>query len=143
MKTVTLLRSSSTDQGTFGQLVTEGFRCFTGELPWRSNATGLSCIPPTIPPGTYLVEWIYSPRLKRRTYRVRGVPCRDGVLLHSANLMGDKTKGFVAQLEGCISLGRGLGRINRQAALLLSKPTVRAFEILMNKEPFLLEIRDA
>lgn len=144
MKKALLLRRPFTDQGTFGEVFAAGgFRCFSGELPWRDNASGISCIPLTIPPGTYRVEWRPSPRLKRHTYRVLGVPSRDGVLIHSANLMGDKTLGYVAQLEGCISLGKALGVIKGQRALLLSKPVVRAFEFLMNKEPFELEIRDA
>lgn len=139
MRTARLQRSPSTDQGTFGRLVTDGFAAYSGELPDRGNARGLSCIPP----GDYRVVWVMSPRLKRYTYRLLDVPDRDGVLKHSANLFGDKLKGYVAQLEGCISLGEAIGAINGQAALLRSKPAIRRFEAHMGHAPFLLEIRNA
>lgn len=141
MRHALLLRDPSTDQGTFGRgrILMPPFEAFTGELPWRDNARGLSCIPP----GQYRCVWALSPRLKRYTYRLVDVPGRDGVLIHSANLFGDKTLGFVAQLEGCISLGYGRGVINGQRALLVSKPAVRAFEVAGNKEDIILEVRNA
>ena len=130
-----LQRFESTDQGTFGHLGS----WFTGELPWRNNAAQVSCIPADI----YQVAWTWSPRLRRLTYRVLAVPGRSGVLIHSSNLMGDASLGFRAQLQGCISLGERLGRIDGQKALLISRPAVRAFEDMMGRRPFELEIRDA
>lgn len=134
-----LQRRASSDMGTFGCLLAPGYACFTGELPERGNAPGVSCIPP----GDYLATWALSPRLKRYTYRLSAVPQRSGVLLHPANLMGDKTKGFVAQLEGCIAPGEKLGAINGQAAVLVSRPALRRFEAAMNRQPFILEVRNA
>lgn len=135
----TLIRDVSSDHGTFGlgRIIAPGFKAFTGELPWRDNARGLSCIPE----GEYRFIWALSPRFKRYTYRAVDVPGRSGVLIHSANLMGDKTIGLVAQLEGCISLGDALGYIKGQRALLISKPAVRRFEALLNKQDFILEVR--
>jgi hypothetical protein len=37
MKTVYLLRTRTSDQGTEGMLITDGFMCKTLELPWREN----------------------------------------------------------------------------------------------------------
>ncbi len=140
MRRVRIDRRHSTDMGTFGRLTTEGFSAFTGELPWRDNARGLSCIPA----GVYRCVWARSPRLKRSTYRIMGVRDRSGVLFHSANLMGDKTRGFIAQVEGCIAIGEALGFIKGQAAVLRSMPAVRRFEsIIPAGEPFELEIHDA
>jgi hypothetical protein len=57
--------------------------------------------------------------------------------------MGDISRGFHAQLLGCISLGEQIGRMDGQRALLVSRPAVRALEDLMKRQPFDLEIRDA
>lgn len=139
MKRVRLTRMHSGDQGTFGRLAAGGFSCFTGELPWRDNRSSVSCVPE----GDYRVIWALSPRFKRHTYRLLDVHARAGILEHSANLMGDAEIGYVAQLNGCIALGEALGSIRGQAALLRSKPAVRLFETFMNREPHILEIRNA
>jgi len=136
MRTVRIKRKESGPHGTFGWLVTEGFSCFTGELPWLDNASRVSCIPV----GTYDVLWAMSPRFKRYTYRLLNVPDRGGVLIHSANLMGDKAKGLRAQLEGCIALGEKVGYMDGQKALLLSRPAVSAFERMLGGQSFKLEI---
>lgn len=134
-----ILRVESGDQGTFGRLTAGRFSCFTGELPWRNNRPGASCVPE----GRYAVLWAKSPRLGRFTYRLLDVPGRDGILIHPSNLMGDAKMGFRAQLLGCISLGERLGWMGGQKALLLSRPAVRAFEDYMGRKPFMLEVRHA
>lgn len=134
----TLTRFDQGDQGTFGKLTAPGFASFTGELPWRDNAPGRSCIPA----GAYRVIWAWSPHLHKFTYRLVGVDGRSGILLHSANLMGDREKGYKAQLLGCISPGRRLGWMDRQKAVLLSAPAVSEFEAVMRRQPFNLEIID-
>jgi len=136
---ITLKRFDSSDQGTFGRLTTNGFSCFTGELPWRDNQAGVSCIPA----GSYRVIWAWSPHLGKTTYRLLDIPGRAGVLIHSSNLMGDRAMGFKAQLLGCIALGEKLGVMEGQKALLLSRPAVRLFEDLMGRRPFTLEVEDA
>lgn len=138
MDRIRIERFESSDQGTFGRLSADGFACFTGELPWRDNRSGVSCIPP----GIYRVVWVKSPRLRRNTFRVMQVPGRSGVLIHSANFMGDRAARYRAQVEGCIALGERLGVMDGQRALLLSAPAVRRFETLMGSKPFNLEIVD-
>jgi hypothetical protein len=139
---ITLNRTESTDQGTFGVLTVGGVTFFTLELPWRDNQRMVSCIPP----GEYPCVWGLSPRLKRFTYRVQGVPGRDGVLIHSANFAGDHTQGWIAQLNGCIALGKRQGVLKNahgqaQKAILTSAPAVREFEALMASKPFTLDIK--
>lgn len=136
MRTLQLIRRETSDEGTFGQILGIGKTIFTGELPWRDNARSISCIPP----GIYTDIWFLSPRFKRYTYRSLNVPNRDGILIHPANLMGDLGKGYKCQLNGCIALGERLGWINKQKALLISRPAVSYLESVMNKEPFKLEI---
>lgn len=132
----TLCRLSTSDQGTFGKLTINNFVWFTGELPWQNNRSNLSCVPK----GLYFCSWTYSQRFKRMMYLINNVPSRSGIRIHSANLMGDDTKGWKRQLNGCLSLGERLGTIEGQKALLLSKPAVRRFEEVMEGKSFTLEI---
>lgn len=141
MRRITLTRLESSDHGTFGTFVVpnddynEYF--YSGELPWRDNASNVSCIPT----GTYRAVWSFSPRFKRYMYELAGVPNRTGIRIHSANFMGDDSKGFKRQLNGCISLGEKLGVMDGQRALLVSSPAVRRFQDLMKGQPFELEIK--
>jgi hypothetical protein len=134
---VTIERSDFGDQGVFGRLYAPaGFRRYTGELPDRDNAPNVSCILP----GKYDAEWTYSPAFKRFMYVLLGTAPRTGIREHSANFMGDKTKGYYCQLNGCIAVGERLGWMDGQKALLLSAPAVREFEVHMQQKPFELEI---
>ena len=133
---ITLVRHESTDQGTFGVIKINELILFTGELPNRENKANISCIPT----GKYRCVWTFSPRFKRFMYLVESVPQRAGVRKHAANLMGDASLGYKAQLNGCIALGEKLGWIEGQKALLLSAPAMRRFETYMERKPFELEI---
>ncbi len=130
MERVQLRRIQKSDAGTFGVLSVGAFQSYSGECPWRDNASGLSCIPP----GVYKVAWAPS---------LIDVPERSGVLIHSANYMGDRTIGLKCQLLGCIALGEKRGTMDGQAALLLSFPAVRRFEQYLDGQPFELEVADA
>lgn len=135
-----LTRKDIGDQGVFGVFdIRSGPRFFSGELPDRENAPGISCIPE----GIYKVIWTWSPRFKRMMYLVEGVEGRAGIRAHSANLMGDASLGYKAQLNGCIALGERLGKIEGQKALLVSAPAIRKFESFMGGKTFSLEIRHA
>lgn len=111
-----LTRENGDDsQGTFGDLVTDsGFTCKTLELPWRQNAPHISCIPT----GEYLFKWMDSPKRGKCFHLVgASLETMDGDLIqieskartyieiHSANLAGDTSLGYVSQLEGCIAPG--------------------------------------
>lgn len=133
-----LQRLESGDQGTFGQLIAGGLALFSGELPWRNNAPSISCVPA----GTYQCVFTNSPRFSRCLYLVDSVPARAGIRVHPANLMGDSSKGFKCQLNGCIALGERLGWMEGQKAVLLSAPAVRRLESFFGGRPFQLEIRD-
>lgn len=135
---VVITRLDRSDQGCFGLLETEGFTAHSGELPDLGNEPNVSCVPP----ADYDVVWTYSPAFVRFMYLLLGTEPRAGIRKHSANLMGNKSKGFRAQLNGCISLGEKLGWIDGQKALLLSAPAVRRFESHMQQRPFRLRIRN-
>lgn len=136
MKRVILERLETGDAGTFGRVLFAGLELFTGELPERDNAPNISCIPK----GVYSVPFTYSPAFKRKMFLVAGVPGRSGIRIHPANLCGDRARGFKSHLHGCIALGRRMGWIGGQKAVLVSRPAVRLFEDAMNRETFELEI---
>lgn len=140
-KTITtyLTRLRHTDQGTEGILTVPelGFACFTLELPWRENRPNLSCIPA----GTYPLSWRVTRR--RSTFRIRNVPHRTYILIHSGNYAGDIHKGFKTHVEGCVLLGRRMGWLAGQRAVLVSRATVREFNTLMAGRDARITIIDA
>ncbi len=138
MERVLIERFESGDQGTFGRLSVGSLILFTLELPWRDNQNNQSCIPE----GEYKCLWTMSAHFHRGMYLVCEVDDRQGIRIHSANLAGDRSLGYVAQLNGCIALGEALGELAGQKALLSSAPAVRRFTKLMGQKPFTLEIRN-
>ena len=143
MKTATLYRQESEDDGTSGFMTFRGGWWNSLELPDRDNKRGISCIPK----GEYICKLRYSPHFKRETYHLQNVKDRTYILIHSANFAGDVEKGYQSHLNGCIALGKGRGRINNkfknvQKAVLTSKAAVREFMEMMNNEEFKLKIED-
>ena len=135
---VYLFRLCRHDQGTEGQLLTNGFNCYTLELPWRNNQRNISCVPP----GVYDVIIRRSPRFGI-TYWVLKVPGRTYILIHSGNYAGDRSKGFKTHVNGCILLGQKMGYLSNQRAILNSRVTIRRFMNHMENKPFKLHIMEA
>lgn len=136
MGKVTLVRTETSDEGTFGELTTEsGFECKTGELPWRDNAPGKSCIPE----GTYAVTWRFSEK-HGYCYHVENVPGRTDIEIHSANFMGDVDERYKCELSGCIAPGRNIGVITKQKSIVASRIALADLEVDLEKEPFTLSI---
>lgn len=131
-----LIRLITSDQGTVGRLTTDGFSCYTIELPWRDNAPQISCIPK----GEYHVVWSKSPRMRKWTYEILNVAGRGGIRMHSGNYAGDRSRGYLSSSLGCPILGKTVGKLQNQTAVLCSRPTVAAFEKHMGKKPFTLVI---
>jgi len=85
-------------QGTFGQYISDrNFGCKIGELPWRENAHGISCIPK----GRYPVLWQWSNKHKCNCYHITQVQDRNNVEIHKGNICGDVSKGYGSDVEGC------------------------------------------
>jgi hypothetical protein len=131
-----LERIEQTDQGTVGKLYVDTLKFFTGELPWRDNEAGLSCIPT----GIYECEYNWSAKHKAFSYEVKDVVNRTGIRLHAANLFGDTAKGYKSQVEGCIAIGLRAGFLDGQRAIHLSQRALRELEDYLAGEEFLLEI---
>lgn len=137
METVLLDRRLTGNQGTFGEIVLGGAVFHTGELPWRENKSGVSCIPE----GVYRCLYGPSPRFGH-AYEVTGVPGRSRILIHNGNYCGDIGAGFMSHVLGCIILGQAMGTLKGQRAVLLSRPAVTAFVAALEQKPFVLEVRN-
>ena len=130
-----ILRTETSTQGTFGILTTDnGFTCYTGELMWDDNIRGHSCIPA----GTYQCVWHHSPS-KGWVYEVTNVPNRSDILIHIANYCGQVPE-YKCDLLGCIGLGARIGELMNQKAILQSGLAIADFNVIVNKQPFTLEI---
>ena len=132
-----LIRLETGDQGTFGLLLYSDNYLFTGELPWRNNTKGESCIPT----GVYQVRMRISPRFGR-CYEIQDVPERTNILLHNGNWSGDDSLGFKTDVDGCILYGLNRGILDGQWAVFSSRRARRKFETEMAGAPFELEIME-
>lgn len=123
---VEVKRFSYGPNGTFGELFINGqFFCYTVERPWLGNKSGESCIPE----GEYKLQPRYSPVVEKTSrgefkegYEVTGVPGRQYIMIHVANVPSD--------LQGCLGCGKALGFVKDQWAVTDS---VNTFRELMHK----------
>lgn len=135
-RVVNITRTETGDDGTFGQLTTDRFfQCYTLELPWRGNASELSCIPA----GTYTCSWRKSAK-HGMCYHVDGVKGRTEIQIHSANWAGDSKRGLKCQLLGCIAPGRAIGELDGQKAVLSSVDALHGLENDLERKDFELII---
>lgn len=128
MDRLTIDRGPSTDQGTAGTAELNnpaGITLWTGvsgELPWRNNASNLSCIPP----GIYVATYSPSALFKRNVYHLQNVPGRSAVEIHIGNWFGDTTLGFKSDVLGCTVVGTVTGRLAGQLAVENSETAYNA-----------------
>jgi len=61
--------------------------------------------------------------------------------IHIANVAGDEDKGFIAELLGCITLGKTIGFLRGQLAVINSRSAIEEFEKKMEKKDFQLTIK--
>lgn len=137
-----LKRIRAGDDGTFGSLLLkDGDReiafC-TGELPWRGNAVGKSCIPA----GEYQAKLTRSQRFNKDLYEVMGVKGRSGIRIHVGNYCGDVTKGKRSDVEGCILVGMAHSFDSGQRVVARSALALRALHQFTAGRDFTLAIVD-
>jgi len=138
-----LYRLESTDEGTFGIITHQGKWWYALELPYRNNKPNISCIPT----GEYKVSLRFSPHFKKKLYHIKNVPHRSFILFHGANFAGDVTKSYQTHLQGCITLGKRVGKSKNkygimQKCVLSSRQAIAEFQDYLNNEPFKLRIKD-
>lgn len=143
MKQAFLLRQAESDEGTFGTLlVYDGgallYSCFTGELPNRGNRQCVSCIPL----GHYTCQPWHSRRYPNH-YNVMRVPGREAILIHEGNFCGDTSLGYKSNVAGCILVGKSLGTIHGQKAVISSKVAMNSLREVLGAENFLLDIKES
>jgi hypothetical protein len=76
------------------------------------------------------------------TYWIGAVVDRKDIQIHSANWMGDKSKGFKSELLGCIAPGLDVGILAMQRAVMHSREALIALETNLNCENLMLKIID-
>lgn len=137
MRYVTLTRTETGDDGTFGVIKTDsGFSCYSGELPWRGNKPDISCIPA----GVYVVQRFNSTK-HGDCYLITDVPGRSMTEIHKGNFCGDINKGRKSDVEGCVLTGNALGEIAGQPCVIASRDALDRLEADMEKEPFQLTVQ--
>jgi hypothetical protein len=116
--------------GTNGQLLLNGDKvCSTIELPWKNNASQISCIPE----GEYELRKRYSTKFGWHLL-VMNVPGRQYILIHPAN-------DAIKELKGCIApvsflTGEGKGSESRKALKTLREKVYPVLE--KNEKVFLI-----
>ena len=132
---INLDRIKTSDQGTEGIIYSSNFAFFIIELPWKDNKRDVSCIPD----GKYKAVITDSPKYGR-VYKLKSVPDRSDILIHYGNWAGDTTKGFISNSQGCLILGKGIGELSGQRAVLKSKAGLKEFMKKLREEDFTLKI---
>lgn len=100
---ITILRSYFNDC-TLGRVLTNTpFKCFSLELPWKGNATKISCVPE----GVYEAYVRYSPNQKREVITLKDVPERTWINIEVGN--------YTRNILGCIVVGNGIVDINQDS----------------------------
>lgn len=116
MGEVTLIRYAAVgDICIFGILIV-GARVFsTLELPWRNNERNRSCIPS----GEYDCDYMErsSSGKYRGCFHIKNVAGRSQILIHNGNVP--------ANTKGCIIIGRKVGTLAGQPAVLNSISALR------------------
>ena len=114
METATLIRDISNAEVTFGTLSLPwcDVECRTLELPWRDNASNVSCIPE----GTYGLAPVYS-RTFGHILAVRDVPDRALIRVHAGNHTG--------HTHGCILTGKRIGSLQSRPFIFNSRDALR------------------
>jgi len=134
---LTLTRTESSDQGTFGILAGNGLFLHSAELPWRGNSPRASCIPA----GRYQCR-PYSSAKFPDVYEAVNVPDRSAILIHAGNYAGDAAKGWKSDVEGCILVGLARGILDNQMALISSRIAMDRLRAAIGRNSFVLVITD-
>ena len=136
MLTLVLTRGASTVDGTFGILAGEALLMYTGELPWKEDRNGVSCIPT----GHYLCTPRTTPS-RGQHFILSDTKHRTYILTHSGNYCGDKELGKRCEILGCILLGMSLSKFDGQKVVTRSREAMQKLVTYTGFKPFALEIR--
>lgn len=99
------------------------FSCVTLELPWKSNAKNISCIPA----GMYRAQMIWNKNYNYH-FTISGVPNRSAILMHVGN--------YVTDTQGCILAGKYVKPSNKGEGMMIceSQTTLTLLMQLVRKQ---------
>ena len=125
---IALERFAYSPMGTFGRLtIPNRLSCYTVERPWADNQPNVSCIPE----GQYALRRRPSPVVERTTgalyrqgWEVCDVPGRSLIMIHPGNTIAD--------VQGCIAVGNGLGWVNGSWAVMSSLLTFKSLMAVLD-----------
>lgn len=124
---LSIVRVETSDQGTFSKGTLENGMVFDFiELPWRDNASQISCMPA----GDYPAKLVKSPHFGRMVYALQGVPGRAAVEMHPANYAGDVEKGYRSDLKGCMAPGLARGMLPNPATGIVQQVVLMSVSAL-------------
>ena len=120
------------DKGTNGRLLLNGeILSYTIELPWKNNASQVSCIPE----GKYALRKRYSLKFGWHL-QVMNVPGRQLILIHPANDAIKELKGCIAPVSLLTGQGKG-----SQSRIAHQKIKAIVYQMLEKKESVWLIIK--
>jgi len=127
---IKIVRLAQVKGAMLGSMLIDGVPLFwTLEPAWKGNTPHLSCIPE----GQYQMRREQSAKYGE-LYEVLNVPGRDGILCaHVGNTAVDT--------EGCIVIGRMVGSLEKEPAVLRSKEAVELFRQMLRPTELLLVTR--
>ena len=109
---------------TVGELRYNDFSCKTLELPWRMNASDISCIPA----GIYPVH----KHATKNVLVISEVPGRFGIQIHAGN--------YTSELQGCILPGRDWHDLDHDGVtdVASSKDALRALMLAIPERTYIV-----
>ena len=124
MRDVEIVRLEKTDDGIIGVLMIDAVVfCYTLEHPEKFIST-----------GSYNAMFEPSPKFFTSLYELKEVEGRSEILIHVGNTKKDTT--------GCILLGKNIGYLEGQRAVLASLSTVNRFNKELKGEKISVQIMD-
>jgi len=125
MHKAVLNRFESAATHTLGELVIAGVKFYIIERPWLNNASNISCIPCGIYHAVYLARTASGKY--RNVHWLQNVPNRSGVLQHNGNK--------ASHSRGCLIIGKRIGWLGGDRAVLNSRTALDEFEEIAAKQP--------
>ncbi|MBO7920945.1 hypothetical protein J5X92_01775 [Alteromonas sp. K632G] len=140
--TIELLRHTTDEQGTPGNMFIGPWFAHTLELPWRDNLPNLSCIPA----GDYSMRLVKTRKPiggRSHLYLIEDVPQRSSILAHAGTWAGNKEKGLKTSVLGCVLIGYRTGVHQNQRAIFDTRRAIGDFHNILAGQPARISIRNA
>ena len=132
---LTLTRLTTINDAVIGRLDGLSKTLWVLEDSWKNNQRNISCIPV----GFYVVHphgWENDTPFKyKKTWQLRNVPGRSGILIHAGN--------FIKDTQGCLLVGMGCQISQTQTMVNDSRTAIEFMRREIGENKFTLTIRNA